>query len=87
MSGSAVYLFSNILNAAIPFALLPILTRYLSPAEYGEVAMFNTLLGALGAFVGLNVVGAAGRKYFDCPHGKDELGFSCHLAVPNPPGQ
>jgi O-antigen/teichoic acid export membrane protein len=66
-------MFSNILNAAIPFALLPILTRYLSPAEYGEVAMFTTLVGALGAFVGLNVVGAAGRKYFDGDHGRDEL--------------
>ena len=65
LSGSAVYLVSNIFNAAIPFALLPVLTRYLSPAEYGEVAMFQTLLGALGAFVGISVAGAAGRKYFD----------------------
>src|SRR5690606_28913620 len=65
LSGSAIYLLSNILNAAIPFLLLPILTRYLTPAEYGEVAMFQTLLGALGAFVGLSVVGAAGRKYYD----------------------
>ncbi len=65
LSGSAIYLFSNILNAAIPFALLPVLTRYLSPTEYGEVAMFQTLLGALGAFVGLSVAGAAGRKYYD----------------------
>lgn len=66
-SGSAVYLISNICSAAIPFALLPILTRYLTQEEYGQVAMFQTLLGALGAFVGLNVVGAAGRKYYDNP--------------------
>lgn len=65
LSGSAVYLFSNILNAAIPFALLPVLTRYLTPAEYGEVAMFQTLLGALAAFVGVSVAGAANRKYYD----------------------
>ena len=51
LAGSAVYLFSNILNAAIPFALLPVLTRYLTPEEYGEVAMFQTLLGALMAFI------------------------------------
>jgi O-antigen/teichoic acid export membrane protein len=73
LSSSAVYLFSSILNAAIPFALLPILTRHLSPTEYGEVAMLTTLVGALGAFVGLNVVGAAGRKYFDGDNGRDEL--------------
>jgi O-antigen/teichoic acid export membrane protein len=65
LTGSATYLVSNILNAAIPFALLPVLTRYLEPSQYGQVAMFQTLLGALGAFVGLNVVGAAGRKYYD----------------------
>lgn len=65
LAGSAVYLVSNILNAAIPFALLPILTRYLSPEEYGEVAMFQTLLGALMAFIGLSLQGAAGRKFYD----------------------
>jgi O-antigen/teichoic acid export membrane protein len=65
LTGSAVYLSSNILNAVIPFALLPILTRLLSPSEYGEVAMFQTLLGALTAFIGLSLHGAAGRKFYD----------------------
>ena len=65
LSGTAVYLFSNILNAAIPFALLPILTHYLTPAEYGEVAIFQTLLAALMAFIGLNVADASARKYYD----------------------
>lgn len=65
LTGSAVYLISNILNAVIPFALLPILTRFLSPQEYGEVAMFQTLLGALAAFIGLSLHGAAGRKFYD----------------------
>ena len=73
LSGSAVYLVSNILNAAIPFALLPVLTHYLSPGEYGEVAMFQALLGALGAFVGLSVAGAAGRKHYDEHLGEGEL--------------
>lgn len=73
LAGSAVYLFSNILNAIIPFALLPILTRYLSPEEYGEVAMFQTLLGALAAFIGLSMHGAAGRKFYDGNLGKNDL--------------
>lgn len=74
VSGAGVYLFSNILNAVIPFILLPILTRYLEPAEYGEVAMFQTLLGALGAFVGLVFVGAASRKYYDSDLTEKDLG-------------
>lgn len=73
LAGSAVYLFSNILNAAIPFALLPVLTRYLTPEEYGEVAMFQTLLGALMAFIGLSLHSAAGRKFYDGNLGDNDL--------------
>jgi len=73
LAGSAVYLFSNVLNAAIPFALLPVLTRYLTPEEYGEVAMFQTLLGALMAFIGLSLHGAAGRKFYDGNLGENDL--------------
>lgn len=64
-SASAVYLSSNTLNALIPFALLPILTRALGPTQYGEVAMFQTVLTALVAVTGLSLQGAAGRKYYD----------------------
>ncbi|WP_370555179.1 lipopolysaccharide biosynthesis protein [Edwardsiella tarda] len=67
-----VYFISNILNAAIPFLLLPILTRKLSPSEYGEIAMFQTMVSALIAFVGLNAVGAANRKFYE-DHSSDEL--------------
>ncbi len=65
INGAGTYLVSNILNAVIPFILLPILTRYLTPTEYGEVAMFQVMLGALSAFVGVVFVGAASRKYYD----------------------
>ncbi|MGI9915856.1 lipopolysaccharide biosynthesis protein [Vibrio owensii] len=65
IKGASIYLTSNILNAVIPFLLLPILTRYLTQAEYGQIAMFQTLLTGLATFVGLNAVGAATRKYFD----------------------
>lgn len=64
-SDSAVYLLSNILAAAIPFILLPVLTRYLSPAEYGEVGMFLMLIAGLAAFTGMGVLGAANRKFYD----------------------
>lgn len=63
--GSAIYVVSNVIAAAIPFLLLPVLTRYLTPGEYGEIAMFQTLVGALGAVIGLGTAGAVSRKYFD----------------------
>lgn len=68
---SVIYLCSNIINAAIPFLLLPILTRYLTPSEYGQIAMFQILIVGLSAFVGLNTVGAASRYFYDNNNEKD----------------
>lgn len=68
---AAIYLGANILNAAIPFLLLPILTRVLTPADYGIVAMFGIVLSVLGAFTGLSVHGAIGVRYFQMQ--KNEL--------------
>ncbi|MGR5431127.1 lipopolysaccharide biosynthesis protein [Vibrio astriarenae] len=59
------YLLSNIINASIPFLLLPLLTRVLTPSEYGEVALFQSLVIGLGAIIGVNTVGSANRKYYD----------------------
>jgi len=59
------YSLVNVLNAAIPFFMLPILTRVLLPEEYGVIAMFNALLGLLGAFTGLSVQGSINVRYVD----------------------
>lgn len=37
------YLVANSLNAGLPLILLPFLTHYLSPSDYGNVAMFQAL--------------------------------------------
>lgn len=65
IAGSSVYLASNLVHAAVPFLLLPVLTRALGPAQYGQVAVFQALVGALTVFTVLSVPGAANRKYFD----------------------
>lgn len=64
VGNAAIYLGANVLNAAIPFLLLPLLTRVLSPADYGTLAMFGIALSILGAFTGLSVHGAIGVRYF-----------------------
>ena len=48
----------------LPFLLLPILTRYLTPVEYGQVATFQTLANLMGAFIGLNLAGAVSVEKF-----------------------
>ncbi|CAG1001361.1 hypothetical protein BURK2_03047 [Burkholderiales bacterium] len=72
-----VYTASNIVCAAIPFLMLPILTRVLSPHEYGIVAMFSVVVSLLGALTGLSVSGAVGIRYFD----RDTIDFPRYVAT------
>lgn len=65
VSNGKIYLLSNIVNASIPFLLLPLLTRYLTPTEYGEVTMFLALSVGLTAFVGISVHGIATKMYYE----------------------
>jgi O-antigen/teichoic acid export membrane protein len=68
---AAIYALSSTVNALVPFILLPILTRYLSPSEYGEIAMFTILVAGLSAISGLSVHGAVMRKYYDNPASRE----------------
>lgn len=56
---------SRIANAAIPFFLIPIFTRYLTPDDFGIVAMFAAVTGVISPFVGLNMPGSIGLKYYE----------------------
>ena len=62
---ASVYVLANLASAAVPFLLLPILTRYLTTSEYGVVAMFSVLVGLIGPLIGLNVHGAVQRRFYD----------------------
>jgi len=59
-----IYAGSSVINQAIPFFLLPIMTRYLTPTDYGIVATFNVLLGVMVVFVGLSMHGAINVNFF-----------------------
>lgn len=61
---AAIYLSSNIINSAIPFFLLPFLTRFLTPEEYGTVGMFTIAVSIFAALTGLSVNGAVGVRYY-----------------------
>jgi O-antigen/teichoic acid export membrane protein len=62
---AGIYTMTSVLNSAIPFFLLPILTRYLSPADYGIVSMFGVLVSFVAPFTGLSVHGAIARMYYE----------------------
>lgn len=62
---SVIYLSTNIINAAIPFLLLPVFSYFLSTEAYGKIAIFQLLISGLSSIIGLNTAGAASRFYFD----------------------
>jgi len=62
---TGIYTLTSILNSAIPFFMLPILTRYLTPEDYGIVSMFTLLATFIAPFIGLSLNGAIARQYYD----------------------
>lgn len=59
----AIYVGANVLSAAVPFMLLPILTRALDPAEYGVVVSFFMLVALCAATAGLSLQSAVGVRW------------------------
>ncbi|MDD1782452.1 oligosaccharide flippase family protein [Enterovibrio sp. ZSDZ35] len=71
--GSLIYVSGSILTSLVPFILLPILTRYLSQEDYGQLAIFQTLISFVSAFAGLSVIGSVSRKYFEIKDEEEKL--------------
>lgn len=64
LQGFAIYLGSSILNKAIPFLLLPILTNYLNTQEYGLLALYQVLISFGTPIVGMALHVHIGRNFF-----------------------
>ncbi len=59
-----IYACAFAVAGATPFLLLPVLTRYLSPAEFGEVTSFLMLAALLGNFASVSAHGFVAVRYF-----------------------
>ena len=66
------YLLVNVICGTIPFLMLPVLTRYLSPEDFGIVALYTSIVAVVSAVFTLGVNGAVSRIYFDL----SEKGFA-----------
>lgn len=69
LKSTGIYTVTNMFGAAIPFLLLPFFTRWLTPNDYGNVAMFGLFAAFLSPILGLSVNGALAHKYFDKEQG------------------
>lgn len=58
------YIASSAASRTIGLILLPIVTYYLTPEDYGVWAVYAALLAITGCFVGMNLHGNVTRKFF-----------------------
>ena len=72
---ASIYTATDVINKAIPFLLLPVLTRYLTPEDYGIVSMFVVLVSFVTQFIGVNIHGAIARIYYD----KDRVDIKAYI--------
>ncbi len=61
---SIIYLSSSILSQSIPFLLLPVMTQYLSPQEYGTLSIYLIMLSIYSAFIGMNMQVNISKNFF-----------------------
>jgi O-antigen/teichoic acid export membrane protein len=59
------YAVANVVSSGIPFLILPVLTRVLSPQDYGTLTVFSLAVTYFGAMTGLSVHGAVTIRYFE----------------------
>ncbi len=70
IKNTLIYFFADIFNKAIPFLLLPVLTTYLTPEDYGIVATFGVFTSILVIFISMNTLGSIEVTYFQIPKEK-----------------
>ncbi len=61
---AAIYLGATIINAAVPFLLLPLLARWLGPADFGVVGVYVAMVNVLSVVVGLSTHGLISVVYY-----------------------
>jgi O-antigen/teichoic acid export membrane protein len=64
VKNSIIYLGSSILNKMIPFLLLPVMTKYLTPKEYGILSIYLIIISVYNAFIGMNMHTNVSKNYF-----------------------
>jgi len=80
----SLYTFLGFLNAGIGFLLLPVLTRYLTPEDYGIISLINVYVAILTPLVGMSTSAFITVEYYNSKVSKDEFRgiFSSARVIP-----
>lgn len=63
LKSMGIYTLSNVINAGIPFLLLPVLTNYLTTSDYGVLSNFNAMANIMIPLVGINLMSSVQIQY------------------------
>lgn len=64
LKNSLIYAGTEVINKAVPFLLLPVMTHYLTPSDYGIVATYGAFIAILAVFIHLSMAGAVQVNFF-----------------------
>jgi O-antigen/teichoic acid export membrane protein len=67
VSHAATYAIANIARRVVGFAMLPIYTRFLTPADYGVIGLLTFGLSLFETLFGARLGSALPKFYFDAP--------------------
>lgn len=81
MAQSATYGLGDLLTKAIAFLLIPVYTRFLSPADYGILGVAATITAVLAILYPLSLNAAAMRFSYDVPDEQSRRDLLGTLAV------
>jgi O-antigen/teichoic acid export membrane protein len=56
---------TTLINNAVPFLVLPLLTQFLAPEEYANVALFSFYLAISNALTGVSIPKVISKHFFD----------------------
>jgi O-antigen/teichoic acid export membrane protein len=76
------YLSASLLTKGLSLISIPVMTRLLSPSDYGILAVFMSLAGILGIFFGFGIRGAISRYFYENTQDFDRF-FSTNLFFVN----
>jgi len=78
----SIYTTTSVLNSAIPFFLLPILTNYLTVEEYGLLAIIQIFIIFTIPFVSINIQSTLQLEYHELKTDEFALWVSSVLIIP-----
>src|SRR5690625_2389669 len=81
LQGFAVYFGTSLLNRALPLLLLPLLTAYLVPEQYGIMSLYQAILAIMMPVIGMNMSVNITRIFFRQPKEEVAQTITAVLAV------